>query len=286
MGSGFDEGSSCDGFRVCAVDSMSIPHRARCVDLIRQVIGVVTFIAVIVVNGMAGAGAISGNSIGVIANRYPSYFLPADYVFGIWGLIYLMLFWFTFYQALPSNRARPSLQRVGWWWTLNGTLNIAWVTSFSFGAFGLSLLLMVMLLGTLVLICRRTGSEHQLTLGERFGVSYPFGLYLSWICIALIANAFQYITYKEWTYLGLNQPIWSGIMIVAATSLGGVVVRFRGLWIFPLVAAWAAIGIGVRYPEIPVISWTAWVMAGVGLVAAPLILRVWARHIPPGSTRP
>jgi hypothetical protein len=154
---------------------------------------------------------------------------------------------------------------------------------FSFGAFGLSLLLMFMLLGTLVVIYRRTGSENRLTLGERFGVAYPFGLYLSWICIALIANAFQYITYKEWTYLGLNQPIWSAIMIVAATSLGVVLVRFRGLWIFPLVVAWAVVGIGVRYPEIPVISWTAWVMAGVGLVAAPLILQSWSRRIPSGG---
>ena len=263
---------------------MSIAHRARYVGLIRQVIGVVTFIAVIVVNGMAGAGVISGDSIGVIANRYPSYFLPADYVFGIWSLIYLMLFWFALYQALPSNRARPSLQRVGWWWALNGTLNIAWVTVFSFGAFGLSLLLMFLLLGTLVVIHRRTGSENQLTLGERFGVSYPFGLYLSWICIALIANTFQYIVYREWTYLGLDQPVWSAIMIVTATFLGGVVLRFRGLWIFPLVAAWAVGGIGVRYPEIPVISLRACVMAGGGVVTAPRVLQSWVRHLPPTAT--
>jgi len=63
-------------------------------------------------------------------------------------------------------------------------------------------------------------------------------------------------------------------------------ILFRGLWIFPLVPAWAVVGIGVRYPEIPVISLKAWVMAGVGLVAAPLILQFSARRIPPAATSP
>ena len=75
-------------------------------------------------------------------------------------------------------------------------------------------------------------------------------------------------------------------MIVTATFIGGVVVRFRGLWIFPLVSAWAVVGIGVRYPEIPVISLTAWVMAGVGLATAPLILPFWARRLPPTAASP
>ena len=38
-------------------------------------------------NALAGSGALSGESIGLIANRYASTFLPAGWVFSIWSLI-------------------------------------------------------------------------------------------------------------------------------------------------------------------------------------------------------
>ncbi len=195
-----------------------VPPRpiGRATDLTRQAINVLTFVAVMTANGLAGAGAISGESIGVIANRYRSYFLPAGYVFGIWSLIYLMLMVFTAYQALPGNRDRPVLRRVGWWWGINGLLNIAWVTTFSFGLFGLSLIIMLGLLVTLITIHKRVGLDEYLPWSERVSVSYPFGLYLSWICIAVIANAFQFVTYMQWNWLGIDRPFWSAIMAVVA----------------------------------------------------------------------
>ena len=73
-------------------------------------------VAVITLNGAAASGAMSGDSIGVIANRYRSLFLPADYVFGIWSLIYLGLIASAIYQALPTagaERAVTSAVRMG-----------------------------------------------------------------------------------------------------------------------------------------------------------------------------
>ncbi|MEJ2202788.1 MAG: tryptophan-rich sensory protein [Gemmatimonadota bacterium] len=248
-------------------------------DMRRQAFNVLTFVAVMTANGLAGAGAISGESIGVIANRYRSYFLPADYVFAIWSLIYLMLLVFIVYQALPGNRARPVLRRVGWWWSVNGVLNIAWVTTFSFGLFGLSLIIMLGLLGTLIGIHVRVGLDEHLTWSERVSVSYPFGLYLSWICIAVIANTFQFVTYMEWSWLGIHRPVWSAIMAVVATAVSIVVVWKRGLWIFPLVVAWALAGIAVRFGDIPVIARTGWAMVALALVTVPVALRFrWVRR--------
>jgi hypothetical protein len=255
------------------------PPACRVADLKRQTVNVLTFVTVLIANGMAGAGAISGESIGVIANRYRSYFLPADYVFAIWSLIYLLLLVFTVYQALPGNRGRSVLRRVGWWWGINGLLNIAWVTTFSFGLFGPSLIIMLGLLGTLITIHGRVGLDEHLTWSERVSVSYPFGLYLSWICIAVIANTFQFISYMEWTWLGIDQPVWSAIMAVVATGVSIAVVWKRGLWIFPLVVAWALAGIAVRFSEIPVIAITGWAMVVLALVPIPVALRLrWVRR--------
>jgi len=167
--------------------------------IIRQTVNTGVLLGVLWANGMAGAGTISGESIGVIANRYRSAFLPADYVFGIWGLIYLSLAAFTLYQALPSQRSNPTIERLGASWAVNGILNVAWIVTFSFSRFGLALVLMVALLVNLIWIHERVGFDRKdLSLRDRVLVAYPFGLYLAWICVALIANTFQLLTYLSW----------------------------------------------------------------------------------------
>ncbi|NCG32392.1 MAG: tryptophan-rich sensory protein, partial [Proteobacteria bacterium] len=153
-------------------------------DLVRQIAGVLTFAFVMWLNGLAGAGTLSGESIGVIANRYPSAFLPADYVFGIWGLIYLALLGFTIYQALPAQRTNPVLRRLGWWWPVNGLLNVTWIVTFSFSHFGAAMVIMLALLGSLIVMHLRIGIEDELGVMDRVLVALPFALYLSWISVA------------------------------------------------------------------------------------------------------
>ena len=116
---------------------------------------VLVFVGVLALNGLAASGAMSGDSIGVIANRFRSLFLPADYVFRIWSLIYLGLFTSAIYQALPTDGAARAVQRLGIWWAVTGALNVAWISLFSFGQFGLALLVMVIFLVTLVTIGER-----------------------------------------------------------------------------------------------------------------------------------
>ena len=124
--------------------------------LSRQKAGnVLALMMVIALNGLAASGAMSGDSIGVIANRYRSLFLPADYVFGIWSLIYLGLIATAIYQALPTAGAERAVQRLGIWWAVTGALNVAWISLFSFGQFALALLVMVIFLITLIAIGER-----------------------------------------------------------------------------------------------------------------------------------
>ena len=61
----------------------------------------------------------SGDSIGVLANRYESLFLPANYVFGIWSLIYLWQMVLTVYQALPGDGPGDAVRRLGPWWVVS-----------------------------------------------------------------------------------------------------------------------------------------------------------------------
>lgn len=244
----------------------------------RQLVNVAVLAAVLWANALAGSGALSGESIGVIANRYRSTFLPANWVFGIWSLIYLWLVVFTAYQALPAQRGSEALRRMGWGWAVNGVLNIAWVVLFSFSLFGPALGVMAMLLVNLVWLVERTGwSDGRLGWAERVFVAWPFGLYLAWISVALIANTFQYMTYLEWSGLGISADAWSAIMMVVATGLSAFMVLHRGNWLFPLVFGWAFVGIAERYAEVPLVRNTAYAMTGVGL-GVMVTGMLWRRH--------
>jgi benzodiazapine receptor len=216
---------------------------------------VLVFVTVMVANGTAGAGTLSGESIGLIANRYPSYFLPANWVFGIWSLIYLGLLLFTLYQAVPRGRRSEAVARMGWAWALNGALNVAWVVTFSFSMFLTAWAIMIVLLVNLVWLNERIGlGIRRLTVVDRLFVAYPFALYLAWISVALISNTFQLVTYLNWGGFGVPGPVWSAAMITAGTGLATFMVVHRGNWLFPLVFAWAFWGLADRYVDVGLIA--------------------------------
>ncbi len=57
----------------------------------RQLAVILSILATLVVNGLANALPINGQNTGEISDRFQVYFVPAGYVFSIWGLIYLGL---------------------------------------------------------------------------------------------------------------------------------------------------------------------------------------------------
>jgi hypothetical protein len=231
-----------------------------------KLVNVAMFVAVMAANGAAGSGALSGESIGVVANRYVNYFLPANWVFGIWSLIYLLLAVFTVYQALPGARAERVVRALGAWWTVSVALNIGWVTAFAYSRFGLAMVIMLGLLVTLVRIVERLhGARATPSWGEALCARLPFDLYLSWISVAVIANTFQYAHVVGWNGLGISEVTWSVTMMTVATVLGWIVVVRRGVWAFPPTVAWAIYGIGARFPEVPAIAAAAGILVPGGL---------------------
>lgn len=92
-------------------------------DLLRLMSVIVTILATLVINGLATSLPINGLTTGQISDRFKVYFVPAGYVFSIWGLIYLGLIAFAIFQALPSQRENPRLRATGWWISLGGLAN-------------------------------------------------------------------------------------------------------------------------------------------------------------------
>jgi hypothetical protein len=244
-----------------------------------RVFNALTLLLVVALNGAAATGAMSGDSIGVLANRYPSLFLPANYVFGIWSLIYAGLCACLVFQLVPSAAGRTAVERLGPWWVACGALNVAWITLFSFSQFAAALLVMLVFLWVLVQLGERLRAG-AVPASLRVLAVWPHDLYLAWISVAVIANSFQYAHVVGFGGFGIGEATWAVAMMGVATALGAVMAYGRGNWLFPLVVAWALRGIGARHAAVPQMAdVTAWLVpAGVALGVVAWGAGVWRRR--------
>jgi hypothetical protein len=229
----------------------------------------VAFLTVIALNGLAGTGALSGESIGDLANEHPSYFLPANFTFAIWSVIYAGLAGFAVFQATPPGLRSDVVRSIGGAWLLSCLLNVGWVVSFSFRRFGASLALMAALLTVLFILHARVHRRlPDASLAENLLVIQPFGLYLAWISVAIIANSFHFLDYRGWIGLTATGAALATVMMAVAAALGVWGLVRRHIWSFPLVVGWALWGIGQRWPEPALIHRAAFSLAALSVLVA------------------
>jgi hypothetical protein len=242
-------------------------------DIIRQVVNVLATLLVIVLNALASALPLNGQTTGEISNRFDVYFVPAGYVFSIWGLIYLALIAFAVYQALPAQRDNPRLRSVGYLYALSCVANIAWLFLWHYEFFELTLVAMVALLLLLIAIYLRLGiGRSPVSNAEKWLVRVPFSIYLGWITVATIANVTSLLDYLNWGGWGISPEAWAVVMLVAGAVIASAVSITRGDIAYVLVIVWAFVGIAVKHSDTPIVAVTAIVMAV--LVALTLLIGV------------
>ncbi|MDT8306402.1 MAG: TspO/MBR family protein [Anaerolineae bacterium] len=241
-----------------------------------QIMNVVAFVVVVVMNFLSNWLPLNGRTAGEISDALPSYFTPAGYTFSIWGVIYLGLLGFIVYQALPRQRERRVVPRVGWLFVLSSAANIAWLLAWHYGYYLLSVVFMVTLLLTLIAIYVRLKigrPDPRLTVAERLLVHLPFSLYLGWITVATIANIASVVAHLGWDGFGIAGPVWSAIMMAVAVVVAGLLLWNRRNLAYAAVLVWALFGIRAAYPDEAIITTTA-VVAAI-LVAALAIIGYW-----------
>jgi len=246
---------------------------------LRQVAVIVTTLITLTVNGLANSLPLNGLNTGEISDRFKTYFVPAGYVFSIWGLIYLGLLAFTVYQALPARREDPRLVKIGWAVVVANLANAAWIFFWHYLLFPLSLLAMVTLLVALLFIYTRLeiGKARATTL-ERWLVRVPFSVYLGWITVATIANAADVLDYIQWGQFGISAEAWMVIILVVVVAIAWAMSITRKDRAYLAVLLWALAGIGVKFPANGVVTISVWV--SFGLVACAF---VWAAIQQAGS---
>lgn len=229
-------------------------------DTLRQSVNLLAVIATIAINGLANALPLNGQTTGEISDRFQVYFVPAGYVFSIWGVIYVSLVAFAVYQALPGQRDNPRLHRIGYLFALSCLANIAWLFLWHYEIFPLTLVAMVALLLLLIVIYLRLDiGRARVPTAERWLVHVPFSIYLGWITVATIANVTSLLDYLNWNGWGISPEAWTVIMLVAAVGIASAVSLTRGDVAYMLVIVWAFAGIAVKHAGTPVVAPAAWV---------------------------
>lgn len=232
-------------------------------DLVRQIAVLLSTIVVIVVNGLANALPLNDQSTGEISGRFDVYFVPAGYVFAIWGLIYLAMIAYSIYQVLPAQRENPRLQRTGWLYVLSCAANVAWLFLWHYEVFVWTIVAMVILLLTLIAIYLILGIGRTLVdMAEAWLVRLPFSIYLGWITVATIANATSLLDYLNWNGWGIAPEWWTIILLAVTMVITSLMSITRGDVAYVLVIAWALIGIAVKHSETPLVAIPAGFAAG------------------------
>lgn len=251
-------------------------------DIVRQSVNIFAVVATVVMNALANALPINGQTTGEIANRFDVYFVPAGYVFSIWGLIYVGLAAFAVYQALPSQRSNPRLRRIGYLFAWSSVANISWLLCWHYEFFALSMVAMVALLLLLIAIyLRLAGDRPSVSSVERWVVDVPFSIYLGWITVATIANATVLLAFLGWSGWGISAQAWTAIMLGAAVIIAFSMSLTQADIAYLLVLIWAFVGIAVKHADATLVFTATWI--AVALVIVALVLALLRRRSQPLS---
>ncbi|MFZ0477298.1 MAG: TspO/MBR family protein [Halobacillus sp.] len=227
------------------------------------ILNLLAYLLVVVVNGLANTLPLNGQTTGEISNRLNVLFTPAGYVFSIWGLIYILLGIWVLRQFPASRRDLPIYQAVSGLFVLSCILNSLWIFMWHYNFFGLSVIVMILLLLTLIRLYIKAEAVDASFLDR-----LPFSVYLGWISVATIANISYYLTYVEWSGFGISASVWTFILLIIATLLAFYILITKNDWVYPLVFVWAFVGIGVQNQDadVPLVVYSSYIFAALILV--------------------
>jgi hypothetical protein len=234
----------------------------------RQIMVVLTTILTITVNGLANALPINGMNTGEISDSFNVYFVPAGYVFAIWGVIYIGMILFAIYQASPKQAQNPRLMRIGWWVVVGNLANAAWIFFWHYQLFGWTLVFMLILLASLLFTYEGLRRDNEDTTHSEFWLaSVSYSIYLGWISVATIANVSDVLDFYKWGQYGISAEAWMVIILAVVAALAWAMSIRRQDIAYLAVLLWAIFGITVNYPDAGIVTSATWVSFGVIMLA-------------------
>lgn len=178
-----------------------------------------------------------------------NYTLPPDFIFSIWGLIYLGFVAYAFTGLGRKAAADPQMNKTAYPVAVSIFLNLFWTV-----LVGLELwvwaypLQWIMLVIALVILFRWDLHRTPRTAYQKY-LSIPFALYAGWLTVAMIPFTSDLLNRSGWNFAPFTPVTWGLILYVAACLI--VLFAFPTLkqpfYLLPLV--WALFGFFIRFDD-------------------------------------
>jgi hypothetical protein len=243
------------------------------------ILNIVTLVATLFFNYLANALPLNGQTTGQISDRFQIFFKPAGFAFSIWGIIYLGLFGFIMFQALPSQKTKKLMDKIGLFFVLSCLANMGWLLVWHYERFALSLIFILILLLSLVKIYSNlTIGQTKVKTVEKWLLHVPFSLYLGWVSVATIVNISIYLHWVDYYGLEISDEIWYMIATGIGILISFLLTILKSDLVFNLVFVWAYAAIAVQNSQVPFISYysrIAWIV-----VIIPVLISLWKNYRP------
>lgn len=180
----------------------------------------VFYVAMVVMNFLANGLPLNNRSTGDISDAYPNLFAPAGPAFSIWGVIYLLLGGYVFYQFTNKDKKTENLlKKINPLFIGTSLANISWIFAWHYDYISLSVLIMATLLVLLIKIADIINAE-KFTALKRLFIWAPFSVYFGWITVASIANITIFLVSIGWNGFGIADFVWTSIILLVGALIG------------------------------------------------------------------
>ncbi len=238
----------------------------------------ISFLLTFAVNGYANFAKLNGVTTAEVSDTFDVLFVPAGYVFSIWGVIYLFLIAFLIYQFTPAQKNNPRFISIAPYFVLSNIANALWLVLFHYQQHYFTILPMLILLVCLIVIYKKLQKSPPAKGKEFYFMDLPFRIYLGWISVATIANMTQFMDYLGWSGFGLSHEIWLVIVLGIAVLLSWVMSKKFHDLAYAIVLIWAFVGIGVKFSTNSIVANSSFTAAGLVLLFYLLTLK--KKYIP------
>ncbi len=202
--------------------------------------------------------------------------IPANYTFAIWGVIYVGLIAFGFYQLDYRRADNAPLQQTRPWIVLASILQCAWILLFLYQQMVLSSVVMLGIVWALIK-CYRSLHSSQPNLRRSYPTWVPsvFSIYLGWISVATIVNIASTLDSFGWQGAPLAPSLWTLIMMAISVGLASILLYIYADRAFGGVIIWAMGGITIANLDDPAI-----VIGGLLAISILIILTIQRSNSP------
>ncbi len=213
--------------------------------LLVKVLATIFYLGMVTINALANILPINNVGTGQISDNYFNLFTPAGLTFSIWGLIYLMLGAYVVYQFWASEQGNKLIEKISPYFIISSLANMAWIFAWHYDFIGLSVLLIILMLLSLIKIAD-IARQSKFSLKEQILLIWPFSLYFGWITVATIANITVFLVSINWSGWGLANELWTIIILFIGAIIGILRMMRDRSFIYGLVFIWAYLGILIR----------------------------------------